>query len=261
MSNISKIAFAACAWAVIAVPGQAADIPTYEPVPIPQAIVGGWYLRGDIGYSNQQVDELDNVLYDTAVSVDNQYADFDGAPIFAAGIGYRINKWFRADITGEYRSKADFSGADLVDSGAGGSFGITPNTYDGKKSEWLALANAYVDVGSWHGISPYIGAGVGAVNVEISGFSDIGIGSTGAPSIAFGEDHDEWNLAWALYAGVGFEVTPAMTIDVGYRYLDMGDAQSGNLIAYDGTDRVDNPMEFKDLTSHDIRVGVRYEFN
>jgi opacity protein-like surface antigen len=261
MSKFSKIAFTACAWAVIAVPGHAADLPTYEPVPIAPAIIGGWYLRGDIGYSNQQVDELDNALYDTAESVDNQYKDFDGAPIFSAGIGYRVNKWFRADITGEYRSKADFSGADIVDDGTGDEFAITANNYDAKKEEWLALVNGYIDVGSWHGISPYIGAGVGAANIEISGFTDSGIGSEGFPAIAYGADHDEWNFAWALYAGLGFEVTPQMTVDIGYRYLDMGDAESGNLVAYDGTDAVDTPMEFKDITSHDVRLGVRYQFN
>jgi opacity protein-like surface antigen len=260
MSNISKIAFAACAWAAIAIPAKAADLPIYEPVPIPPAVMGGWYLRGDIGYSNQEVDELDNVLYDTAVSVDNLYKEFDGAPIFAAGIGYRVNKWFRADITGEYRSNADFSGADLVDAG-GGPFPVTPNTYDAKKREWLALANGYIDMGSWHGISPYIGAGVGFANIEISGFTDIGVGSSGDPAIAFGDDNDEWNFAWAVYAGLGFEVTPKLTLDLGYRYLDLGDAESGNLVAYDGTDAVDNPMEFNDITSHDIRVGMRYQFN
>jgi opacity protein-like surface antigen len=254
MSKLTTIAFAACAWAVTAMPAHAADLVPYEPVPIPAAIIGGWYLRGDIGYSNQYVDELDNALYDTYDDIDNVSKDFDGAPIFGAGVGYKFNKWFRADLTGEYRSKADFSGADLA-TFAGDDF---PNTYNAKKSEWLALANAYVDLGSWRGVSPYIGAGIGAANIEIHGFTDVGVGTTGDPSIAFGDDNDEWNFAWAVYAGLGFEVTPELTLDIGYRYLDMGDAESGDLIAYDGTNDVDNPMEFKDITSHDIRVGLRY---
>jgi opacity protein-like surface antigen len=260
MSKLSKIALAACAaCAATAMPAMAADIPA--PMPIPQISMGGWYLRGDIGYSNQQVDELDNVLYDTADSVDNLYKDFDGAPIFGAGIGYRFNRWLRADVTGEYRSNSDFDGADLVDDGTGGPFAVTPNTYKAKKEEWLALVNAYVDLGSWHGISPYVGAGVGAANIEISGFTDIGVGSTGDPAIAFGDDNDEWNLAWAIYAGIGLDVTEAFTVDLGYRFLHLGDAESGDLIAYDGTNLVDNPMEFEDITSHDVRLGVRYQFN
>ena len=52
MFKLSKIACAACAWAVIAMPAaMAADVPVYEPVPVPPPVaVGGWYLRGDIGY-------------------------------------------------------------------------------------------------------------------------------------------------------------------------------------------------------------------
>lgn len=257
MFKFHNIAFAACAWAAIAIPSaQAADL-SYEPVPVAPEVFGGWYLRGDIGYSNQQVDKLDNVLYDTAEDVDNKFADFDGGVTFGGGIGYRFSKWFRADVTGEYRSKTDFSGYDIY-TFQGADF---PDHYDAKKSEILALANGYVDLGSWHGLSPFIGAGVGMANVEISGFTDTGIGVSGDPSSAYGADHDEWNFAWALYAGVGFEVNEALTLELAYRYLDMGDGESGDLIASDGTDDFDNPMEFKDITSHDVRLGVRYAIN
>ena len=29
-------------------------------------------------------------------------------------------------------------------------------------------------------------------------------------------------MAWALAAGVGFQLTPSMTLDIGYRYLNSG---------------------------------------
>jgi hypothetical protein len=35
--------------------------PMYVPPPVED--FGGWYLRGDIGFSNQQVKKLDNALY------------------------------------------------------------------------------------------------------------------------------------------------------------------------------------------------------
>jgi opacity protein-like surface antigen len=198
------------------------------------------------------------VLYDTADSVDNVHREFTGALFIAGGIGYQINNWFRVDATGEYRSKSEFNGADLYTVAGLGTF---PDVYTAKKSEYVALVNAYIDLGSWHGISPFVGAGVGAANVNISAFTDIGVGAAGFPSIAFGEEHDEWNLAWAVYAGLGFDVTDNFTMELAYRYLDMGDGASGNLVAYDGTDNFDNPMEFNDITSHDVKVGFRYKFN
>jgi opacity protein-like surface antigen len=253
MFKLRTIVLAACATAVTAISAQAADLP---PAPIPVVVMKGWYLRGDIGYSNQRVDELDNVLYDTALSVDNQFKEFTGAPFLDIGIGYRWNRWLRFDVTGEYRSKAEFNGADIYTT-AGGAF---PDTYFGKKSEWLALANAYIDLGTWHGITPFIGAGAGAANIRIGAFSDIGVGTGGAPAIAYAADNDEWNFAWAVYAGLGFDITEALTLELAYRYLDMGDGETGDLIAYDGTNLVNNPMEFEDITSHDLRLGFRYAF-
>jgi opacity protein-like surface antigen len=228
---------------------KAADMPE----PIPQIVVKGWYLRGDIGYSNQRVESLDNALYATYDSVDTVYKDFDGAPFFAAGIGYRWNHWFRTDVTGEYRSKSDFDGLDIAVIGPD----TIPDNYTAKKSEWVALLNGYLDVGTWHGITPFVGGGVGAANVKISDFTDVGVT---VDSVAFGDDHSEWNFAWALYAGLGFEVTDALTVELAYRYLDLGDGQSGDLVTYLGGNAVDNPMKFEDITSHDVKLGVRYTF-
>jgi opacity protein-like surface antigen len=253
MLKLSKIALAACALVALSAPVLAADVPVYEAVPIPE-IISGWYLRGDIGYSNQRVDDLDNALYDAYDEVRNVYKDFDGAPFFVGGVGYRWNSWFRTDITGEYRSNSDFDGLDI------GVIGPTliPDNYSAKKNEWVALVNAYFDLGSWHGISPFIGAGVGASRNTISDFTDIGVT---VDSVAFGDDESNWDFAWALYAGLGFEVTEAFTMEVAYRYLHLGDAESGDLVAYDGTNLIDNPMEFEDLSSHDVKLGFRYTFH
>ena len=253
MSNLSRIALVACAWAAIATPALAADVPFIPaPAPVPVAM-SAWYLRGDIGYTNQQVDSLDNALYDSYDSVENISKDFDGAPYAGIGIGYRVNQWFRTDATVEYRSKSDFDGLDLGFIGVD----IVPDEYSAEKSEWVAMWNAYIDLYTWRGITPFIGAGIGASRNTIHGFTDVG---TTVGSVAFGDTESEWNLAWALYAGLGFEVTPAFTIELAYRYLDLGDAQSGDLIAFDGTNTIDNPMIFEDLTSHDVRLGFRYLF-
>lgn len=260
MYKITRTVLAACAWGALAVPGaSAADLPpAYTPPPPPAAVLGGWYLRGDIGYSNQRVGELDNVLYSDFDTLDRGDRDFDGGPIFGVGVGYRFNKWFRVDVTGEHRAAVDFSGNDI------GTFGADTfvNNYDAKKSEWLAMINAYADLGTYRGLTPFVGAGIGMVRTTISGFTDFGT-STAAPvpAFAYGDDNSEWNFAWALYAGLGFEITPNLTLELAYRYLDIGDAESGDLYTYDGTNNVDNPMEFKDLISHDVRLGMRYMFN
>ena len=54
----------------------------------------------------------------------SQTTSFDAAGIFGVGVGYRFNNWFRADITGEYRSSANLNGIE-VDQLSNGTCTIT----------------------------------------------------------------------------------------------------------------------------------------
>src|SRR5438046_861255 len=140
--------------------------PMYAPPPVVEDF-GGWYLRGDIGFSNQRVDRLNNAL-DANNLTSNQRLGFDTAGIFGLGVGYRFNNWFRADITGQYRGNANFHGLDVITFNNGGALGNGADTYGASKSEWLFLANAYADLGTWWCITPFIGAGVGTARVQVS---------------------------------------------------------------------------------------------
>ena len=84
MLKLTKIAFAACAVAVTAIPAaSAADLPYIpEPVPVPLPAVGGWYLRGDIGFSNQQVDSSTTCSTTTSIAVDTELKRLRRAPTF-----------------------------------------------------------------------------------------------------------------------------------------------------------------------------------
>jgi opacity protein-like surface antigen len=217
---------------------------------------GGWYLRGDIGFSNQRVERLNNIL-DSTVTTSAQSLGFNTAGIFGLGVGYKVNNWFRADVTGEYRGNSQFFGTDRLT--FPGGFGT--DTYHATKSEWVVLANAYVDLGTWWCVTPFIGAGVGGARVGIANFTDQGIVNAGAgalPSLAFGDNVSKWNMAWALHAGLAYKVTPNFTVELAYRYLDMGDGLTGDLRTFDGTNNVVNPTTFKNITSHDLKLGVRW---
>ena len=116
--------------------------PAYAPPPVVEDF-GGWYLRGDIGFSNQRVDRLTNAL-DANNLTSVQKLSFNTAGIFGLGAGYRFNNWFRADITGEYRGNSQFHGTDQITYVGG----VGTDTYRATKSEWLVLANGYVDLGT-----------------------------------------------------------------------------------------------------------------
>jgi opacity protein-like surface antigen len=230
------------------------------PPPVFIKSFSGWYVRGHIGMSNQHLKRLDNALFATTANL--EFLDkggFSSAPLFGGGVGYRLNRWLRGDLTVEYRGKADFAALDryeTVDDGNPLTWDGT-NDYRAKKSEWLFLANAYVDAGEWHGISPYIGAGIGVSRNTISHFRDINVPNNG---VAYAADRSKWDLAWALHAGLSFQATDNLTLDLGYSFVHLGDAESGDIIAFDGTNAINNPMHFKGIYSHDLKLGLRYQF-
>jgi opacity protein-like surface antigen len=229
-------------------------VPCYVPPP-PVEEFSGWYLRGDIGVTNQSVRDLTNIQ-DASNSVTNVGLGFDASPLFGLGIGYYYNDWLRFDVTGEYRSKANFHGTQVITSGGG----TITDEYSGSKSEWLFLLNGYVDLGTWNGFTPFVGAGIGTSRNTIHSFQDVCTVCAGG-GVAFGAEQSKWNLAWALHAGVAYKVTKNFTVEFAYRYVDLGNAESGDLYTYLGGNAINNPMEFKHLTSHDFKLGLRFNFD
>jgi opacity protein-like surface antigen len=257
-----KFFIAAGAASLMSSAAFAADMAIAPPPYAPPVVedFGGWYLRGDIGFSNQRVSRLNNAL-DVNATTSVQNLNFSSAGIFGLGAGYRFNNWFRVDITGEYRGNSTFFGTDAIT--FPGGFGT--DTYHATKSEWVVLGNAYVDLGTWWCITPFIGAGVGGARVSINGFTDQGI-VTPVPgpgpalaSLAFGDNVSRWNFAWALHAGVAYRVTPNFTVELAYRYLDMGNGLTGDLRTFDGVNNINNPTTFRSITSHDLKIGVRWD--
>lgn len=232
----------------------AADLYVEDPAPV--IVPGGWYLRGHLGMSNQRLGDMHHPLMDTVEL--HEFLDegsFDSAPLAGVGVGYQFNDWLRMDGIVEYRGKADYSALDRYGhTEPSGPVWDATNDYDGAKSEWLLMANAYVDIGDWYGVKPYVGAGIGASRNTISRFRDVNVPTQG---VSYAGDESTWNFAWALHAGVAYQATERLAIDFGYSYLDLGDAKTGRIRSYDNTVN-EGPMNFDDITSHDFKLGMRY---
>jgi opacity protein-like surface antigen len=248
----------------------------YAPPPPPVEEFGGWYLRGDIGFSNQKVKEIrstNEALYAPVTSL-NQTSGVDTGGIYQVGVGYQFNSWLRGDVTGQYRGNANIHGQDLFRANAVGTnvynyAGV--DVYNASKSEWVVMANAYVDLGTWWCVTPFIGAGVGAARVTISNFTDAGqialsqnqfgaYGPGSQASVATAESGSKWNLAWALHTGLAYKVSPNMTMELGYSYMNLGSGTTGNAARFDSV-TAGNKFVFKDITSHDLKLGVRWNLD
>jgi opacity protein-like surface antigen len=266
MGSLKSLAIAGAV--IVSIPGaQAADLPPIiqrAPPVVTEEFTGGWYLRGDIGFTNQQVSSLFNDQVNSGVpgiGLRNVDKGFDASPLFGIGVGYQFNSFLRGDVTGEYRGSANFHGLDIVSFNT--QFGRTtePDHYSASKSEWLFLANLFADLGSWWSVTPFVGAGVGVTYNTISHFRDLGVGSSGGiggiVSTGFADAATTTSLAWALHAGLAYKVTPGFSVELAYRYLNLGKGQTGDLVSFDGTQNV-GPMQFRDLTSNDVKLGLRW---
>jgi opacity protein-like surface antigen len=263
-----KFLIAAGAASLLSSAAFAADMPSIMPpppmqpyyAPPPQQDFGGWYLRGDIGMTNT-TGKLFSESYNlpSTLSVDQLGHGFTGGMSYDIGVGYQFNNWFRADITGEYRSKVAFGGTDFATIAG---LGPISDVYSGNYSSWVGLVNGYVDLGTWWCLTPFVGAGVGFAHNTFSGLEDLGTipnGAGGTNSASyFANGASKNSLAWALYAGVGYKVTSNMTIELAYRYMNLGSAVTGTGSSFDGTNAGSPPFQFNNLTSQDIKIGVRW---
>jgi opacity protein-like surface antigen len=239
--------------AAMAAPAGAADMPMVYKAPVVIEQAGGWYLRGDIGMTNQRVKELTSPV-PTFAQVTVVQKEFDSSILAGLGLGYQFNDWFRVDVTGEYRGGSTFTGLDVWNTGTG------LNKYEGIKSEWLFLANAYIDLGTWWCITPFVGAGIGYSQNTISNFRDYNM-IFPSTALGYSDSRSQWEFAWALHAGLAYKVNKNFTAEFAYRYVNLGDARTNDLLGYDGSNATYNPIYLNGITSHDFKLGLRWSLN
>lgn len=248
MSSLRKFILAVAGIA-LAFPtlARAADLIEYIPPPEPIPF-GGWYLRGDIGvkiYHPPQAKFFSNG------SGEFRNEHLDSTFVVGAGVGYRWNEWFRTDLTADYELKAGFRGEALCPNPCGGLGADGWSRESADIDVWTMMVNAYFDIGTWHGVTPYVGAGIGTSYVRTSNVKFYNPnGTTGSYDGA-----GKWNLAWALMAGASYELSPNMTLDGGYQFRSLGKAHSGKVTGF--SERI----KYEDIYAHEMRLGLRYNFN
>jgi opacity protein-like surface antigen len=149
------------------------------------------------------------------------------------GGGYKFNNWIRGDATlGLFGTQPVFVG--------GAPYAGTPYT-TAELKKYLLLVNAYVDLGTWYGVTPFIGAGAGG---------DLINSVNTVTQTSFVNSTQKYNFAWALMAGLAYNLTDNASVEVGYRYVNFGNFTGG----YAATGSTFS----RNLNAQEIRVGVRY---
>jgi opacity protein-like surface antigen len=229
--------------------------PVYQPAP---ALGGNWYLRGDVGVGiadlRTQQSSFSPLNVPPAAQFEN--SSLDDAAFVDGGVGYRFNQYFRVDVTGEYRAAAQYSAIETYNQGAF----FTPPTgqrnadaYHGNVRVVDGLVNGYVDLGTYYGITPFGGVGVGVANIQAGPVIDNGEGG----GLGYSSSASTTNFAYAFMAGLDFQVTRNLVMELGYRYLNAGSFSSGAIVCQNESP-CPNEVQHHKLAYNDIRLGFRY---
>ncbi|RXF75484.1 outer membrane protein [Hansschlegelia zhihuaiae] len=247
MPKLSTYALAgALAFALAPVAGYAADLPE-PPLREPTAPVefgSAWYLRGDVGY---KVYRDPKARYDNPAFAGNQSFSKEkmgDAAVIGGGVGYKFNNWFRADVTADYETPSKFRGRLFCPGACAGG-----TTQEKAKIDAVTIfANGYFDIATFNGFTPYVGGGVGAAYLDIDHYRS---NSVGNPSY---KGDSDWNFAWNVTAGVGFQVSDNLVLDANYRFVDLGQVKTKSIPAAGSSGKV----KVDDIQAHEFRVGFRY---
>lgn len=196
----------------------------------------GLYLRFDTGRSFVRIAEKDPGGLDRGGE----------ATLVDGGIGYRVNRYLRGDVTAGY-----LFGCSVRMNGAAGGESIS---FGG--NALVGMVNVYADVARFGRVTSYVGGGVGLARNTAN---DTLISLPGATGRLEGDSRT--SLAWQLMVGLDISIAPNWTIDGGYRYLNLGEARTGDTLIVNGIGIVfPSGATSLDVRAHEARVGIRYQF-
>ncbi|RJT41024.1 porin family protein [Mesorhizobium waimense] len=262
------------------------DPPIYvdqAPDYVPVEVGSGWYLRGDIGYAFSHPFDHE----ETPAGFTSKSSLFEGS----VGMGYHFNDYLRADLnfgilpTNRFgdnfvttcdgsitTTRTDVNTGIVIDQTNAAASAPCNGSNIANNKAYSLMANGYIDLGTYVGLTPYIGGGLGVVYSKYSrAIGQRDCTETTTTNTAGGiQTVDQFNcddpagyagavaskgsydLAYALAAGLSYQVTKNVSVDLGYEYFAIPGAK---YVAYDGG--AFNIHEGVDYQS--VKVGLRYD--
>ena len=161
-------------------------------------------------------------------------------------LGYSSEWPVRVEGEYVYRNKAEFSKGpssitwfDGTPRTASQSFDVTAHSL---------MVNAFYDFNTASSFTPYVGAGLGGAYLKTDYKATVVNGGPGTAGVS----KSNWNLAWNIGGGVAFHLNENAALDFGYRYVDLGKADTGNInmLNFSGSSEMD-------YTAHEFSIGLR----
>ena len=211
------------------------------------------YGRLDVGFSSAQDAGIRDknfaadgfICADPGCNAGMELDDVGGSGVLSAGVGWRFNRNFRADLTIGYRGGYELDDRDRF-----------PSRFKADITSTSVMLGAYWDFAR-SGATPYLGAAVGWAQNKIDEIVNTG-GALGSNAIFL--PGGTWSgRAWSLMAGVGIPLGGSVTLDLGYRFIDLGEIESdsGPVSCTFPCSGTYSGLSGK-LRAHELMFGVRF---
>lgn len=182
--------------------------------------------------------------------------------VFGAGlaVGYDFYQHYNVPV----RTEVEFYGRGAADSRYTLDTWHSPMGDGGREDTQNRLSvntlmvNTYYDFRNSSAFTPWVSVGLGYARVHHKAtYTDTSWNESGEISDISALHYSGYdnNFAWSIGAGVRYDVTPDIALDLSYRYLDAGKSS----LSYKDTEG-DKYKSEADVKSHDIMFGVTYNF-
>lgn len=216
----------------------------------------GVYIAPKFIYSYQRIDNAELKLDVTGLGSDSGNLDSEKDSSFggALALGYdfqpNLNAPIRAEIEYAMRSESEgeYSDAYYIDDV------LVKESGSMKFDVQSIFLNVYFDIETGTQFTPYVGGGLGVAIIDSEG--KLKITEDGDTFYDESSSNSETNFAFNLAAGVGYDVNDNFTLDLGYRYADFGEGETGNV---SNIDNVSLTGEAR-IVAHEVLFGLRYGF-
>jgi len=183
---------------------------------------------------------------------------FNPALAVDGALGYRFNRWIRAEALVSWLPDLEFQGQSNFRGAAGSNQPV-----NGAVSSVAGFGVAYVDLPRVGEVRPFLGAGLGVARnrIEALNFRFPGIAPTAITTIPGGSTSD---LAYLLTAGISLPLSGRLDLDLAYRFSDLGSVKTSG-----GQAQVVRPARTFSipiggttsyLKTHGLVVSLRYAF-
>jgi len=239
-------------------PALAADYdpPIYvdqAPDYVPVEVGSGWYLRGDVSYLVQKSLKNGDFTFPPTSNNNESFSESNNAAFASIGFGYHFTDYLRADLNLGYLpgNEASFSYNDS----AIVTLPTLPTVASGslKNYAFSGMLNGYVDLGTYVGITPYLGAGIGVVRSTRKLSAIYTDNNVPANSFNLQDNKTQYSLAYTLNAGLAYQVSKNVFVDLGYQYFSAPSAE------YVTAESLTSFPVKKGISNHQVKLGLRYD--